>query len=718
MTQIDKPEPGQLTAEWFNVTSGDINPWILETSDPFSNNHCDAFLGNGLIGQRFGIEGNATLVTADMAVGASGCLKHGFWNGSSIMDIPKWAIFDYNDGKKEFHRANGDWRNYRQSLDMRTAILRTSLDWASEGQCTRLEKECFLSRSRPNIAVISMTLTPDFDGKITVSDIIDGTAIDDATDWRYTRLPAETGFYKGNQNSSSIIALDAKYGPGKKRLVVASMLVYGDNSIPAQVDLNKKEKLVSRKLSLEVTSGESYTLTKIVAIISDSDSPDPFNTAFTAVEGAAGNIGKLKNDHISAWEGLWQHRIEVPSYPTQRILNSCLFQLYSNMREGFQYSMGPVGLSGNTWGGRTFWDSDFWMFPGLALLNSKLAKGFVDYRYNTLAGAKRNALAEGYDGAMFAWESAETGDEVIPHLVYHHQHHVNSDIAIAQWWQYLTSGDIGFLKDQAAEIIMESARFWVSYADYNKELDRYEIRRVCCADEYAGFQDNNTLTNYGAVHTIRLAEKVANIVGEAIPGKWLEVAEKMWLPFDEEKRLYLEYEGYNGETIRQADTALLIYPYEMPMSDEIKTNIVDYYSSKYPNGNIMMGHAIDGIINCELGRKDHAWQSFVKLIPHFRMPFLLAGETPSNNCISFQTGLGGLLQLFLMGYAGIRMHDSGLFVQPCLPPEISFMTIKKLNYKGISFDLIIEGDKARVANADGKVDFVDGHFVFSQGACK
>jgi hypothetical protein len=46
------------------------------------------------------------------------------------------------------------------------------------------------------------------------------------------------------------------------------------------------------------------------------------------------------------------------------------------------------------------------------------------------------------------------------------------------------------------------------------------------------------------------------------------------------------------------------------------------------------------------------------------------------------------------------------------------MTIKKLNYKGISFDLIIEGDKARVANADGKVDFVDGHFVFSQGACK
>ena len=43
------------------------------------------------------------------------------------------------------------------------------------------------------------------------------------------------------------------------------------------------------------------------------------------------------------------------------------------------------------------------------------------------------------------------------------------------------------------------------------------------------------------------------------------------------------------------------------MDDDLKARIVDYYRAHYPKNKIMMGSAIDGIIDCELGRYEQAW---------------------------------------------------------------------------------------------------------------
>jgi trehalose/maltose hydrolase-like predicted phosphorylase len=57
------------------------------------------------------------------------------------------------------------------------------------------------------------------------------------------------------------------------------------------------------------------------------------------------------------------------------------------------------------------------LLPFLTYTQPALARNLLNYRYHTLPGARRKAQEGGYEGAMYAWESADTGDEVTPRWV-------------------------------------------------------------------------------------------------------------------------------------------------------------------------------------------------------------------------------------------------------------------------------------------------------------
>lgn len=77
------------------------------------------------------------------------------------------------------------------------------------------------------------------------------------------------------------------------------------------------------------------------------------------------------------------------------------------------------------------------------------------------------------------------------------------------------------------------------------------------------------------------------------------------------------------------------------------------------------------------------------LLPHYRPPYLVVSESPNNDCLTFTTGLGGMLQLVLMGFAGIRLHADGLWLDPALPQAWSWMKLYGINYGGAEFDIEI-----------------------------
>ncbi|MCY7337937.1 MAG: HAD-IA family hydrolase [Chamaesiphon sp.] len=165
-------------------------------------------------------------------------------------------------------------------------------------------------------------------------------------------------------------------------------------------------------------------------------------------------------------------------------------------------------LSGFGYRGHIFWDTEIFILPFFTFTQPAIARSLLTYRYHTLAGARRKAAHSGYKGAMFAWESATTGEatpqtsistdpyaEVVRIWCRDREIHLSADIAYAVWHYWQATGDDHWLRDYGAEIILDTALFWMSRLEWHAEQERYELCGVIGADEYHERVNNNALTN-------------------------------------------------------------------------------------------------------------------------------------------------------------------------------------------------------------------------------
>ena len=92
------------------------------------------------------------------------------------------------------------------------------------------------------------------------------------------------------------------------------------------------------------------------------------------------------------------------------------------------------------------------MYPSLLLLHPDVASSVVNYRANTIAGARANA----YAGTRFAWESANDGTEQTPTFTQGtrtYEQHITSDVAFAQWQYFLATGDKSWLESKGWPVL-------------------------------------------------------------------------------------------------------------------------------------------------------------------------------------------------------------------------------------------------------------------------
>ncbi len=678
---------GTLTEDAFaNCTS---DGWSCVSHDTGTPGRRDGFIGNGLIGIRIPVEGQPSVYPtfAGVKMAPGGTQMYGVWDAETLLPVFNFMGLELRHGRSVFRRDSGALLNYTQTLDWRTSTMKTVCDWVHWGGTIHIEIVIYLDRAYPNRGCVEMALTPDTRNNYTIVDRVAGAFMPVVEDPQYLL----------RRSSDGVKAMQVRVGARRRLLAAATMVSIDDQ--PTSGDVVLIPNGFERQITLYLDAGRTYRIRKFGALVADRQADDPLNSAATLVAGGMAHPVEVRQRHEQAWAKLWEHDIEVGHAGTQMLARNALYQLYANLGEGVNNPPGPTGLTGNAWGGHLFHDGEFWTYPVMLLLHPELARNYVDYRFRTLPGARRNAGSNGMNGAQFAWESAESGDETIPGLVYSVQHHINSDVALAQWQYYLVTGDRRFLETQCAPILVENAEFWLSRSVYNTAADRYEIRQVCCADEFAEIQDNNATTNYGAKVTLELAIRVQTLLNRPVNPRWREVADKLWIPMDDARKLILEYEHYHGETIKQADATLAIYPWEMPLPDDVRRNTVNYYRSKYPDQKIMMGSAIDGVIDCELGNTESGWRMFLDLLDHIRGDFLMASESPFNETISLLTGLGGMLQLIMMGWGGIRIHQDRLVAHNHLPAAVPWMKIKGVWHQGQEFDLIYqEGTVSRISH--------------------
>jgi len=346
------------------------------------------------------------------------------------------------------------------------------------------------------------------------------------------------------------------------------------------------------------------------------------------------------------------------------------------------------------------------MYPTVLLLYPEIAKGLIDYRFERLDTAHKKALSyhPPYDGNMFPWESAYTGIETCPEWAATGQleQHISGDVAFAtnQYWE--ATKDISWLKSIGYPLLSGIATFWASKVQ--KRGTQYIITGVIPPDEYVENVNNSAYTNAIAALSLLYAVNAQNVLGLKQNTTWMDIAKNMYIPFDPIKGIHPEYDGYKGQTIKQADVVLLGYPLGWPMSADVRKNDVVYYANRTDFNGPAMTWAMHTISWLEISDNNlqEALDSFSKSRFNMKQPYYVWTENPSGGTVNFITGAGAFLQSTWAGFGGIRLSNQKLTINSHIPvlsvakkyePDFA---LQRMVFRGLwylNYELDIELDK-------------------------
>ncbi|MEN9548333.1 MAG: hypothetical protein RIR12_924 [Bacteroidota bacterium] len=576
--------------------------------------------------------------------------------------------------------GSNEAKNMKQELDMRKAAFTTSFDYTDKAS---VSYTYYSLRHLPYTVLMDVTVTAKKD--ISIS----GASVMEAPDL----LKDVQNYYNEIDRPHVTIGLltsTAKSPTGKMQMCASNAFLFGEHhgNEPRVIHEMWDNNMHLMKFAKKIKAGETYRFSIVGSSITSSHHDDPLNeaeraTIFAKLEGR----DRLLQFHHKAWDELWKSDIIIEAASTavagetaqaQQDIHSMLYHLYSFSREGTALSPSPMGLSGLGYNGHVFWDTELWMYPAVLVLHPEIAKSMMEYRYQRLEAAKKNAFSKGYKGAMFPWESAETGVEETPvwALSGPFEHHITACVGIAAWNYYCVTQDKNWLKEKGYPILAATADFWASRVERNG-AGKYDIKNVVAADEWAENVDNNAFTNAAAKSNLQFATEAAKVLGITPDADWMMVANNIpVLKFPD--GVTKEHAAYNGEGIKQADVNLLSYPLKEVTDPKAVLKDLQYYETRVPNeGTPAMTQAVFTTLYARLGNADKAYHWFKDAyIPNLNPPFRVIAETKGGTNPYFATGAGGIIQSVLMGFGGLEITPKGIIqIKSVLPKSWKKMTI-------------------------------------------
>lgn len=560
------------------------------------------------------------------------------------------------DNKKVDTSNISDWQ---QTIDMRRAVHQTSFHTLEKAD---VSYELCALRNLPYAGLIRVTVQA---CKDMLLEVRSGMGIPDdysQSSIRYREMEADG-------NRMYMLESDATSRFGYRRVASTSSFLFNGEQIKPIYDEATRELF----FSIQLKKGETFCFSLVGSVCSSRDFFDPYNEAERQVIYALHEGEEaLMQAHYRLWDELWQSDIRIEGDDNaQRIVRFALFNLYSSCRGGSRLSIPPMGLSLQGYNGHIFWDTELWMYPPMLLLNQDIARSMLDYRFDRLPAARKKALAYGYRGAMFPWESDDSGEEATPThaLTGPFEHHITADIGIACWNYYCVTRDMRWLQREGYPLLKEIADFWASRVTRNQD-GSYSIHNVTGADEYANGVTDNAFTNGAASLALKYACQAAEICGEKVPEIWWEIGENIRV-LQFENGVTREHSTYKGEMIKQADANLLAYPLGLITDEYRQKQDLEYYAERIDQKDgPAMSYSVYCVQYARMGEADKAYEMFRRCYePNLRKPFGVISETPTSNNPYFMTGAGGLLQAVLNGFCGLQITDEGIVQLPSVLPS-------------------------------------------------
>ncbi|MCG0278296.1 MAG: glycoside hydrolase family 65 protein [Thermanaeromonas sp.] len=744
-----------------------IEEWqIRETEFDIETNYRDETIfatGNGYIGMRGNLEEgysgppgttfNATYLNGfyeeyDIEYPEDG---YGFARkGQAMLNVAEAKTVKLDIDGEEFDLLKGKIHFYERVLDLNKGILRRKVVWESaSGKKVEVEIKRIVSFPRPRLAALAITVKPlNFEGELKFTSRIDGQ-VSNLTRSKDMRVGAGL---KGR----SLITVENKV-EGTLAWIRQKTLRSGLSLVCAVehslVPANKAKVLgyagkdtVEVRFELRASRGASYTLFKYISYFTSRDYEEN-----SLVDLALEEVRRAKKDGFQILEkeqeeflaGFWEDAdIKIEGDPAaQQGIRFCLFSLLQSTGRDGKTNIAAKGLTGEGYGGHYFWDSDIYVLPFFLFTWPEVAKALLLHRYSLLDAARSRARELRHKGALYPWRTI-SGLECSAYFpAGTAQYHINADIIYALKRYVEVTGDVEFLWNYGAEMVFETARFWVDLGAYIPGRgNKFCFHCVTGPDEYKALVDNNAYTNYMAKMNLEYAVEVAEKMKRERPADYARVAGKIKLAEKEIKEwrraaahVYLPYSRklkiipqddsflfkkrlpadqiprehfplllhwhylniYRYQICKQPDVLLLLFLLREKFTlEDVKRNY-DYYEPITTHDS-SLSPPIFSILAWEIGYEEKAYKYFLHAA---RMDLDdYHGNTKDG---IHAASMGGAWGAAVYGFGGMRVYPEGLHFYPSIPNQWKRLSFS-IKYRGRKIKVTVEKNRAHYTLVQGE----------------
>lgn len=653
---------------------------------------------------------------------------------TELANAPDWLPLVVLLNGERFSLASGTIEAFERSLDLRSGVLSRTVRWKSpSGNRATIQFQRFASLAEPHSLWVHCLVTPEFDGQVEFRAALNGSMDNQGlAHWEWLRQgqDGDTVFLHSRTRSSHV----------QIGMAMRFYSLVGQQTKEVEFwDTDNHPMLVLR---MAAKTGQALLVEKRVSIYSSRDVVEPVSTAVKQTQQDVDWAAALEANN-RVWAQEWE-RTDVTIEGDDEAQISVRFNLFQMLiaapRQDDRVNIGAKTLSGFGYRGHSFWDTEIFMLPLFTYTAPHIARNLLSYRYHNLPGARVKAKENGFEGAQFPWESADTGEEVTPTWVPHFadrtklvriwtgdiEIHISADIAYAvvQYWK--VTGDDTWMIEKGAELVLDTAKFWASRAEWNTVAGQYEYNDVIGPDENHDHVDDNMYTNRMAQWNLQTAFNLLAWLETAAPAKaaslaaeldltderlrhWQDVIEKIYLPVAQDG-VFEQFEGYFDriyvnleeleprhksvqelfgiedaaatQVLKQPDVLMLMYLLQDEFSAEAVQVNYDYYTPRTDHTyGSSLGPSIQAIMACRVGNADEAYGHFIRAVrADLRDVRGNAGDG------IHAASAAGTWQAVVFGFGGMRVNENGWKLTPQLPSH----------WQRLRFNFFYRGEMHRV----------------------
>ena len=754
--------------------------WMIEESS-FDSRYlgkCEAVFcqGNGYLGVRSALEEEYVGETRNLFV--TGTFDR--FDENEVTELPNMPdmtkIALWIDGKR-FSMEQGTLHDYSRTMNLRNGEVVRQVEWESpEGKRIRFEFRHMASMDDEHVMASKISVLPlDSDIDLKILSGIDGM-VSNSGSQHFSEGKRRLYDYKYLEMISTTI----------QSKVTAAMhcahkfFVNGQEAQPQLLPVISRREI---KLSavIKVSAGDTFCLEKYSTVhttrdlayrdmtLEDAQNALKEDSKASIMKVYLSDYDALMAASAKQWEKIWAAQdivIGSESPFDQLAIRFALYHLNIMVKkDDNRVGIGAKAMSGEGYKGHSFWDTEVFILPYYMMTQPETARTLLEYRYNTLSGARKKAAENGYEGAMYPWESAWMDDgevtplwgeadvvtgETLPILTGLIEQHISADVSFAVWQYYNATHDHDFMDRYGYEIIFETARFWASRLEWNEAKDRYEINDVIGPDEYSEHVNNNAYTNYLAYYNMDLAVKLMDQLKDSSDSEKQETFNrldkaldlgglkekinsrlpKVYLPkTDPQTGIVPQFDGYFD--LKQIDLT------KYKESSVVGTIYNDYNMEQISNMQVLkqsdlvvLMYLLDDLFDGETKEKNYNYyeartlhDSSLSKSTHSVLAndlglhetayrfftgasaIDLGEEMRSSNAGIHSASMGGIWQSAIMGFGGVRIVGGELRIRPSLPKEWSKLDFN-IVWRGTTLAVQVRPDQVNVTAVDGQTSFV------------